>query len=97
MIRIAITTAAYAVIESRLPKGVRELPPQRDTAGNYVVHLEPRVLNQLAALRGPGEEYSDVILRLAGMEARYNRAAAKGVPRRPRRHVAPEVDVPWRV
>ena len=41
MIRIAITPAAYAVIESSLPKGVRELPPQRDAAGNYVVHLEP--------------------------------------------------------
>lgn len=27
--------------------------------------LEPRVLDRLKALRGPGESYSDLILRLA--------------------------------
>jgi hypothetical protein len=30
-----------------------------------MIWLEPRVLDRLKALRGPGESYSDVILRLA--------------------------------
>lgn len=29
------------------------------------IWLEPRVLDRLKALRGPGESYSDLILRLA--------------------------------
>ena len=32
-------------------------------------HLDPLVLNQLRALRGPGESYSDVILRVASETA----------------------------
>ena len=31
-----------------------------------MIWLEPRVLARLRGLRGPGESYSDVILRLAG-------------------------------
>jgi hypothetical protein len=69
VIRIAITPAAYAAIKSSLPKGARERPPQRDAAGRYLVHLDPPVLNRLTALRRPGEDYSEVILRLAAMEA----------------------------
>jgi len=69
VIRIAITSAAYAAIKSSLPKGARERPPQRDAAGHYLVHLDPPVLDQLTALRGPGEGYSEVILRVAAMEA----------------------------
>jgi hypothetical protein len=30
------------------------------------VWLDPKVVEHLRALRGPGESYSDVILRLAG-------------------------------
>ena len=33
-----------------------------------MIWLEDRVVDKLAALRGPGESYSDVILRLAGAE-----------------------------
>ena len=66
MIRIAITPAAYAAIKSSLPKGARELPPQCDAAGHYLVHLDPLVLNQLTALRRPGQDYSEVV---AAMEA----------------------------
>jgi hypothetical protein len=29
------------------------------------VWLEPNVLNRLGAMRGPGEDYSDVIIKLA--------------------------------
>jgi hypothetical protein len=35
-----------------------------------LVWLEPRVIDRLRRLRGPGESYSDVILRLVQIEAR---------------------------
>jgi hypothetical protein len=38
-----------------------------------VRNLEPHVLNKLRALRGPGESYSDVVLRLVEMEAKGRR------------------------
>jgi hypothetical protein len=41
---------------------------ERESAGNG--ELTPHVLNRLRALRGPGESYSDVILRLVEAEAR---------------------------
>jgi hypothetical protein len=34
-----------------------------------LIWLEPLVLNRLRALRGPGESYSDVILKLIDLEA----------------------------
>jgi hypothetical protein len=37
----------------------------RDAGGDLHIWLDPRVLDRLKALRGPGESYSDVILRLA--------------------------------
>ena len=36
--------------------------------GDYFIWLDPRYVDRLRALRGPGESYSDVILRLAGGE-----------------------------
>ena len=64
MIRISITDAAYAAILSTLKPSVELLEPERDPAG-YRVWLPPGVIAQLSALRRPGENYSDVILRLA--------------------------------
>ena len=44
------------------------------SAARQLVWLAPNVVNRLRAMRGPGESYSDVILRLVatgdGMEAR---------------------------
>ena len=64
MIRIAITPAAYAAIAATLPGSVG-VEPQRAPNGDYFIWLDPAVVNRLAAMRGPGESYSDVILRLA--------------------------------
>ena len=33
--------------------------------GERLVWLDPTVVNRLRAMRGPGEDYSDVIIRLA--------------------------------
>jgi len=32
-------------------------------------HIEAAVVDRLAAMRGPGEDYSDVILRVVELEA----------------------------
>ncbi len=37
--------------------------------GERLIWLEEGWVNRLGAMRGPGESYSDVILRLVGMEA----------------------------
>ena len=59
MIRIAITPAAYAAIAATLPGSVG-VEPQRAPNGDYFIWLDPAVVNRLAAMRGPGESYSDV-------------------------------------
>jgi hypothetical protein len=38
--------------------------------GKRYVWLEPNVVDRLGAMRGPGESYSDVILRLAATGGR---------------------------
>jgi len=38
---------------------------QRAPSGDYRIWLEPRFVDRLVAARGPGESYSDVILRVA--------------------------------
>ena len=66
MIRIAITPAAYAAIAATLALGTVAVEPERAQDGSVHIWLDPGVLAKLKALRGPGEGYSDVILRLAG-------------------------------
>ena len=63
MIRLAISPAAYRAIAATLASSVGE--PQRAPNGDYFIWLDRAVVNRLAAMRGPGESYSDVILRLA--------------------------------
>jgi hypothetical protein len=65
MIRIAITPAAYPVIAATLAFGTVAVEPERGPDGSVHIWLDPGVLAKLKALRGPGESYSDVILRVA--------------------------------
>jgi hypothetical protein len=65
MIRIAITPAAYAVIAATLAFGTVAVEPERGPDGSVHTWLDPSVLAKLKALRGPGESYSDMILRVA--------------------------------
>jgi hypothetical protein len=64
MVTISISTTAFAAIASTLPKG-STVDGRPDDNGGYLVMLDRRVLDRLAAMRRPGESYSDVILRLA--------------------------------
>jgi hypothetical protein len=65
----AITPAAFEAIAAALPGNVG-FENKRDVNGDWFIWLEPGILAKLKALRGPGESYSDVILRVAkGEEA----------------------------
>jgi hypothetical protein len=69
MIRISITAAAFEAIAATMPLGSVSFEPQLGTKGERQIWLEPGVLERLKALRGRGESYSDVILRLAASGA----------------------------
>jgi hypothetical protein len=57
-----------AALREEIQKLQRQLKAARTQAQNErLIWLEPHVLNKLRALRGKGESYSDVILRLAAI------------------------------
>jgi predicted CopG family antitoxin len=64
MISISITAEAYEAIMSSLP-GLNAGPATPDSAGLIRIWLDRVFVDRLAQMRGPGESYSDVILRLA--------------------------------
>jgi hypothetical protein len=68
VVRIAITAEAYLAICATLPLGSAMVEPEVDAKGERRIWLEPAAVDKLARLRGPGESYSDVILRLAAGE-----------------------------
>ena len=64
MIRIAITPAAFEAIAATMPSNVG-VQQERAPNGDHYVWLDPRFVDRVRAMRGPGESYSDVILRVA--------------------------------
>jgi hypothetical protein len=69
MIRIAITIEAFEAIAKTLPLGSVGYEVEANERGERAVWLEDAMADRLAAMRGPGESYSDVIMRIAGREA----------------------------
>ena len=65
MIRIAISQAAFDAIASTMPLGSVGYENDANERGERLIWLALNVVDRLRALRGPGESYSDVILRLA--------------------------------
>jgi hypothetical protein len=66
MVRIVISQAAFDAIAKTLPLGsvgYENAVNEKDERLNW---LDLSVVDRLRAMRGPGESYSDVILRLAG-------------------------------
>jgi hypothetical protein len=61
MIRISITAVAYKAIAKTIPLGSVAVEPQADAKGEREIWLEPRFVDRLRAMRGPGESYSDVM------------------------------------
>jgi hypothetical protein len=64
MISIQITRAAYEAIEAT-PLGQAMVAPPPGPDGEIKVWLDQKFVDRLGEMRGPGESYSDVILRLA--------------------------------
>jgi hypothetical protein len=65
MIRITITQAAFEAIAATLPLGSVGYENAVNERGERYVWLAPNVVDRLSTLRGPGETYSEVILRIA--------------------------------
>ena len=68
MIRIAITQAAFDAICATLALGDCGFENKTDEQGRRLIWLPRVALTKLNHLRGPGESYSDVILRIAESE-----------------------------
>jgi hypothetical protein len=69
MIRIAITQAAYDALASTIPLGSVAFEKELDANGQCHVRLNRAEVDRLRSLRGAGESYSDVILRIAARTA----------------------------
>ena len=65
MVTISISLQAYKAVTATLPRGTVAEPPQIDERGGVRFLVNRRTLDRLTALRGPGESYSNVILRMA--------------------------------
>ena len=68
MIRIGISPAAFTAIAATLLLGTGGFEAEPGAQGERLIWLDAAVVERLAAMRGPGELYSDVILRLVEME-----------------------------
>ena len=64
MISIPITDQAYEALKARIPRIDEARTPK---GGNVKIRIsvDRKFLDRLLELRGPGETYSDVIIRLA--------------------------------
>jgi hypothetical protein len=73
MIRLAISPAAFDAIAAKLPLGSVGYEAKLNANGERLIWVETPVADKLAAIRRPGESYSDVILRLVEAERGRNR------------------------
>jgi predicted CopG family antitoxin len=64
MISISITPEAYETIKTTTPRMDGAAASKRPN-GQVQIWLDRAVVDRLRAMRGPGESYSDVIIRLA--------------------------------
>jgi hypothetical protein len=65
MVRIAISEAAFDAIAKTLPLGSVGYENKVNERGERLIWLDLAVVDRLRAMRGPGESFSDVILRIA--------------------------------
>jgi hypothetical protein len=67
MIRIAITAAAYGAICATLSVGSVGYEVEPNEQGERLIWLEAAMADRVGAMRRPGDDYSAVILRIAGI------------------------------
>ena len=70
MIRTAITGEAFEAIARTLPLASVGYENQINERGERLIWLDHAVVDRLRAMRGQGESYSDVILRLVADQTR---------------------------
>jgi hypothetical protein len=68
VVRIAISVEAFEAIARTLPLGSVGYETEANECGERPIWLDDSMADRLGAMRGPGESYSDVILRIAGRE-----------------------------
>ena len=68
MIRIAVTPTAFTAIAATLSVGSVSFEAETGEKGQRLIWLDEVVVERLAAMRQPGESYSDVIMRLVETE-----------------------------
>ena len=68
MVRIAVSVEAFGAIARTLPLGSVAVEAEVNERGERLIWLAVAVVNRLGAMRGPGELFSDVILRLVETE-----------------------------
>jgi hypothetical protein len=64
MIGITVTAEAYAAIKPTLPAATQTWPSHPGDQGDVVICLDQATADRLGAMRGPGQSYSDVIIRV---------------------------------
>jgi hypothetical protein len=64
MVRIAISQAAFDTIVATMQLGSMGYENAVNERGERLIWLDHAVVARLKAMRGPGESYSDVILRI---------------------------------
>jgi predicted CopG family antitoxin len=64
MISIPITEEAYEALKARIPR-IDQAPTSISRNGQMRILVDRKIVDWLLELRGPGESYSDVIIRLA--------------------------------
>jgi hypothetical protein len=70
MVRIAISQAAFEAIAKTLSLGSVGFENATNEKGERLIWLDRAVVDRLRAMRGPGESYSDVILRACSLSSR---------------------------
>jgi hypothetical protein len=69
LIRIAITVEAFEAIARTLPLGNVSFENKTDEQGQRLIWLDRAMVDRLRAMRGPGESFSDVIIKLVVLDA----------------------------
>jgi hypothetical protein len=69
VIKIATTVEAFEAIARTLRFGSVGYEAEANERGEHLIWLEAAMVDRLGAMRGPGESYSETILRFAAEKA----------------------------
>jgi hypothetical protein len=76
MVKLTITPEAFAALAATLPLGSVAVEPERAPAMRGGIWLDNATVAKLKAMRGPGDNYSEVIVALAATAAVEDRSTS---------------------